>query len=403
MSTVEHRNAEPVFFHVDLDAFFASVEQLDNPAYRGKPVIVGGEVGKRGVVSTCSYEARKFGVHSAMPMNRAVALCPQGIFLRGRMDRYHEKSREVMHILDSFSPDLRQMSVDEAFLDMTGTRNLFGIPEEAARKLKERVHEETGLTVSVGAAANRYIAKIASGLSKPDGLVVVPPGREAAFMSELKLKDVWGIGEKTRARLEAAGLPDIRSILACSEQLLASILGPSGGGFLYSAIRGIDPGVFTGETVSRSISGEQTFEYDITDTNILETVLLDLSSELMYRLLDEGLSGKTVHIKIRYTDFRTVSIQETSDKTINDTGDLFVRAQNLFRKKYERGIPVRLLGLGIYNVREEKEPEQADLFDSGVSKRKRKVEEALLALSRKHGKKMVTRARLIEKNDMDGI
>lgn len=390
---------EPVFFHVDLDAFFASVEQLDNPEYRGKPVIVGGEVGKRGVVSTCSYEARKFGVHSAMPMNRAVELCPQAIFLRGRMGRYHEKSREVMAVFADFSPEVAQMSVDEAFLDMTGTRRLFGEPAEAARSLKARVLERTGLTVSVGVAPNRYIAKIASGLSKPDGLVVVTPGGEAAFMASLRLKDVWGIGEKTRERLQASGLGDLPSILACSEKLLASIIGDSGGAFLYAVSRGIDPGVFEGETLTRSISAEHTFGADIVDPECLENALFELSSEVMFRLLDEGLSGRTVHVKIRYGDFRTVSCQETGDTSVNDTSDLFARAQKIFRKKWERGNPVRLIGIGIFNVREGTSGEQRSLFDFGDADRKRKVEETVLAIARKRGKRLVTRGRLIDRED----
>ncbi len=391
-------SAEPVFFHVDLDAFFASVEQLDNPAYRGKPVIVGGEIGKRGVVSTCSYEARKFGVHSAMPMNRAVSLCPNGIYLTGRMHRYHEKSREVMGILEKFSPSVQQMSVDEAFLDMTGTEKLFGPPEETAKKLQARILSETGLTVSAGIASNRYIAKIASGILKPSGLVHVHNGGEKEFMSSLRLKDVWGIGEKTRTRLEEAGIPTVKAILSCSESMLQSLIGISGGSFLYSVIRGIDPGIFVGEAASRSISSERTFEYDIAEIDIVETALLELASDVMYRLLDEGLSSRTVHLKIRYSDFRTVSIQETGETSVNDTGDLFTRIKNLFNKKYDRSSPVRLLGVGVQNVCEGKIPVQMDLFDTGMSKKKRKVEEAVHALSRKRGKKLVTHARLIEAN-----
>lgn len=385
----------PVFFHVDLDAFFASVEQLDNPAYRGKPVIVGGEIGKRGVVSTCSYEARKFGVHSAMPISRAVALCPGGIYVRGRMHRYHEKSRDVMHIFETFSPAVQQMSVDEAFLDMSGTARLFGPPEETAFKLKQCVFAETGLTVSAGVASNRYIAKIASGLRKPDGLVVVPFGEEAAFMAELRLKDVWGVGEKTRNRLEDAGLSTVKSILSCSEAMLQGLLGQAGGSFLHSVIRGIDAGIFTGETASRSISSEQTFEYDLDDIAAIETALLELASDIMFRLLDEKQSSRTIHLKIRYSDFRTVSIQETVNHTINDTGELYDLARNLFLKKYDRSGPVRLLGVGVHNVAAGSDPGQMDLFDTGDSVRKRKVEEAVLALAHKRGKKLVTRARLI--------
>lgn len=390
----------PVYFHVDLDAFFASVEQLDNPAIRGKPVIVGGNPASRGVVSTCSYEARKFGVHSAMPMSRAVALCPHAVFLPGNMRRYAEKSREVMRILGDFSPTVQQISIDEAFLDMTGTERLFGAPDDTARSLKRRVRDETGLTVSVGVAPNRYIAKIASGRSKPDGLVVVEPRGEADFMKSLRLKDVWGIGEKTRARLEDAGLSTIDAILACSESLLKSILGDGGGTYLYTVVRGVDPGICALESATRSISSETTFPRDIDDRDTIDTVLLDLSQDIMYRLIDEGLSGRTAHLKIRYEDFRTVSAQETGDRNITDSGDLFTRAKKLFDKRYERGERIRLLGVGVFNVTENPLPDQADLFDEGNSgKRQRKVEEAIHRLAKKRGKRLVTRARLIERED----
>jgi len=387
---------KPIFFHVDLDAFFASVEQFDNPDYRGKPVIVGGDASSRGVVSTCSYEARRYGVHSAMPMARAVALCPQAIFLHGRMHRYSEKSREVMRILSDFSPSVQQISIDEAFLDMSGTERLFGKPEDVAKKLKKRVQDETGLTVSVGVAANRYIAKISSGLSKPDGLVIVSSGEEESFMKKLRLKDVWGVGEKTRTRLEESGLSTVTAIHDCSESLLRGILGEAGGSFLYTVVRGIDPGICTSASASRSISSEYTFPTDLTDIETMETTILDLSSDLMYRLLDEGYSSRTVHIKIRYGDFTTVSIQETSDRNILDTGDLFSRAKNLFNKKYNRFQPIRLIGIGIYNLTEKPIPEQIDLFADKPSGNQRKVEEAIHALTKKRGKKMVTRARLIE-------
>ncbi len=386
---------EEVYFHVDLDAFFAAVEQLDNPEYRGKPVIVGGDPDTRGVVSTCSYEARAFGVRSAMPMARAVQLCPHAVFLRGRMARYGEKSREVMSVLREYSPEVQQISVDEAFLDMTGTERLFGPASDVALELKARVRERTGLTVSVGVAPNRYLAKISSGLSKPDGLVVVPAGTEADFMLARALKDVWGVGEKTRERLESAGLRTVRQIRDCPEALLATILGQAGAAFLYRAIRGVDVGIFQGETASRSLSSERTFPFDVTDRDTVETLLLELAEDVQFRLLDEGLAGNTVHVKIRYSDFRTVSIQETADEAVRDSGDLYARALALFRKKYERGLAVRLIGLAVCNLRDSSAPEQLPLFADGARERARKIEAAVHGLSVKRGKRLVTRARLI--------
>lgn len=388
-------NVPPVFFHADLDAFFASVEQLDTPEYRGKPVIVGGERGKRGVVSTCSYEARKFGVHSAMPMFKAEQLCPQAIFLRGRMARYQEKSHEVMKIFSQWSPSVQQMSVDEAFLDMTGTERLFGPPEVTAKQLKNHILKATGLTVSIGIAANRYIAKIASGLSKPDGLVVVPQGSEKAFMESLPLHKVWGVGEKTRERLENAGLKTMASLLTCSESLLQGLIGKAGGSFLFTVIHGIDPGLFTSEAASHSISSEKTFARDVNTQEIIETVLLELASDIQFRLLSDGLSGRTVHVKIRYSDFKTVSIQDTSDVHIKDIDDLFQRALFLFRKKYEKHAAVRLVGIGVFGITEEKNADQMDLFESISFEKRRKVEEAVHSLAQKRGKKLLTRARLL--------
>jgi DNA polymerase-4 len=385
-----------VFFHVDLDAFFAAVEQLDHPEYRGQPVIIAGDPDKRGVVSTCSYEARKFGIHSAMSSFRAHQLCPQGIFLPGRMHRYHEKSREVMAVLDGFSPDIRQISVDEAFLDMSGTERIFGTPREAALLLKQRVHDQTGLTISVGVAPNRYLAKIASGLSKPDGLTMIEPGEEASFMRARLLKDVWGVGEKSRERLANAGLRTVEDILACPEKLLGGILGDAGASFLYQAVRGIDPGIMSGETASRSISAERTFDRDIHDTEVLESMLLELSIELMYRLLDEELYSKTVTVKIRYADFTTVSIQSTGENAVRDSSDLYSRARALMRKKLEPGALVRLIGLAVNRLDDKPPMEQLSLFDDGSTKKKRLVEQALHKLEKKRGKRLITRARLVQ-------
>ena len=194
------------YFHVDLDAFFASVEQLDNPELAGKPVIVGGlPTDRRSVVSTCSYEARKFGVHSAMPIAEAKRLCPNAIFIRGNHKRYHEKSEEVMNCFKKYSPTIIQISIDEAFLDLSGTEKLFGNPSTTARNLKQEVKEKTGLTVSVGVASTMYLAKIASGMKKPDGLFVIPRGTEENFMQNLPLEKVWGIGQKTLSKINRNG------------------------------------------------------------------------------------------------------------------------------------------------------------------------------------------------------
>lgn len=383
----------PVIFHADLDAFYASVEQLDFPELRGKPVIVGAAPGGRGVVAACSYEARKYGIHSAMPINQAYRRCPNAAFRPGRMERYREKSRAVMAVFGNFSPAVRQISVDEAFLDMTGTTGLFGEPENAARALKERIREEEGLTVSIGIGSNRYIAKLASARSKPDGLLRVAAGAEEAFMASLKLESVWGVGEKTQERLREIGLDTVDRIRALPEETLRRMAGAACGSFLYKAVRGIDPGIFADEPKSRSMSGETTFERDVVDTEILEATLLALAQELMFRLLEERVRSKTVHVKIRYENFQTVSIQETLDRWIVSADDIRDAAFALFEKKRERGRAIRLLGLGLANLEAMDGCAQGELFEDPSAKRA-KVERAVLDLKRKRGA-IVTKARLL--------
>ena len=379
--------------HLDLDAFFASVEQLDNPAYRGKPVIVGGQPGdRRSVVSTCSYEARKYGVHSAMPVVKAYKLCPNGIYLPGRMHRYHELSSQVMEIFRRFSPDVQQMSVDEAFVDLTGTEKLFGPPEETALKIKQTVKEETGLTVSAGLASNHYVAKIASGVSKPDGFFYVKPGEEEDFMLSLNLEKLWGAGGKTQEKLKASGFYTIKSIHNATLTSLCALFGQHTGNFLYQAVRGREVENFSDEAKSHSISAERTFSFDLTDSFVIETELLRLCFDVMFRLLRENWNGRTVQLKIRYEDFSTVSISETGTRSVSSVDDLFERTCRLFHKKYENGRGIRLFGVGVQNLEAGTEPSQAELFDFG-EKKKKAVEKAVLEISRKNPSSKVQKAR----------
>lgn len=382
-----------MFLHVDLDAFFASVEVLDNPELKGKPLIVGGLPGeRRSVVSTCSYEARKYGVHSAMPVNRAYELCPDAIFVHGRMERYHEKSQEVMSVFHDFSPDVLQMSIDEAFIDITGTELLFGDPLSLAKKLKQQVLEKTGLTVSVGIATNRYVAKIASGLKKPDGLCYVPVGKEEDFMLSLPLDKLWGIGSKSRERLNACGIFTIPEIHAISENALKELFGEASGSFLYRSVRGMDVEHFNDEAKSRSMSAERTFCFDLTDIYSIETELLHLSYDVMFRVLKEKVNSRTVCLKIRYEDFTTVTVSESSSRIVSSIEDLFERACRLFHKKAERGRGIRLLGLGLQNLSDGLESDQQELFDFG-EKKQRSVEKAVLKLHQKDPSTKLKKAR----------
>lgn len=391
---------EAVFFHVDLDAFFASVEQLDHPEFRGKPVIVGGLPGdRRSVVSTASYEARKFGVHSAMPTARAYQLCPHGIFVRGRMNRYQEKSLEVMSIFNNYSPDVVQISVDEAFLNLTGTQRLLGQPYDVAVRLKQQVKEETGLTVSIGIAPTMYLAKISSGLHKPDGLTVVLPGQEESFMLALPLEKVWGVGTKTLEHLHNAGLTTTRSIYDKSERLLQGIFGDNTGSFLYNAVRGNKGMTFGDEAKNHSISSETTFDFDLTDRYAIDTALLSLSQTVAFRLHREHFHSRSVSLKIRYEDFTTVSIQETGERCFISADDLYERCIRLFTTKYDQGRGIRLLGVAAQNVEDDSIPVQNDLFDF-TDKKKAKVEKTILAFEDKHPGTKISKARTLGKNSV---
>lgn len=388
------------FFHVDLDAFFASVEQLVHPEYRGKPVIISGDPHqRRNVVSTASYEARKYGVHSAMPSMRALELCPEGIFVPPDMRLYCEYSDKVMSILSEYSPDVLQLSIDEACLDMTGTEKLFGPPEEAALKIKDRIKKDTGLTISIGIASNSYLAKICSEVRKPDGLFRILTGEEEKFMLSLPLKDVWGVGEKTLARLNSCGLKTVQDIKNHSLAFLSGIFGDASASFLYNVTRGLEPENFRTPPKSHTQSVETTFEYDITDRNAIETALLYLSSELMERLLSENKTGLTIQIKLRYEDFTTVTAQNKYETPIICIDDLYERALSIFDKKYDFGRGIRLLGVGVQNVIGTNEIIQPELFEND-NKKKQTIEKAILDLESKHPKIKVQKARLLQNAKM---
>ncbi|WP_319477316.1 DNA polymerase IV [Marispirochaeta aestuarii] len=385
---------EPVIFHVDLDAFYASVEEHDNPELKDKAVIIGALPGHRGVVSACSYAARRFGVRSAMPISEAYRRCPDGVYLRPRMERYHEVSLRIMEIFADFSPLVQQISVDEAFLDMSGTRRLYGTPIQAAEKLKAEVRRQTGLSVSIGIAWNKYLAKLASDFRKPDGMYQVVKGEEEAFLDQLPLKDLWGLGAKGRQRLEELNIRDIPSLRMYPLGILKRQLGAGAAEFLWDAVHGRDPGIFSQEPKSRSLSTETTFGRDTADEEGLKASLLDLSHQVMFRMMREGFTGKTVVLKLRFADFSTTTAQTTLVSPVVSAEELYGEVLKLFSKRWSKGREVRLIGVGLSNIEPAHAAMQGDLFEDPQNRKKR-VEEAVVMIRDRHTEDALVKARLL--------
>jgi DNA polymerase IV len=376
--------------HVDLDAFFAAVEQRDRPELRGKPVIVGGGgPNQRGVVSAASYEARKFGVHSAMPLREAGRLCPQGVFLPVDGTKYQAVSREVMAILRRYTPLVEPISIDEAFLDVTGSRVLFGDGEEIGRRIRADIRAELELTVSVGVARTKLVAKIASDLRKPDGLVVVPPGEEAAFLAPLAITRLWGVGAKSAAALREYGVRTIGDLAALPEDLLVRRFGRYGAA-LGDRARGLDADPVGDRDAAKSVSHEHTFDVDTSDREVIERTILGMAEGVAGRLRDSGVKASTVTVKIRDSAFRTITRQRTLSEPTDLTEPIFRTAMELARPEV-RGLRIRLLGVGASGLGER---DQLALF-ADVDPRRRRVVEAADAVRHRFGERAITRARLV--------
>ena len=376
--------------HVDLDAFFAAVEQRDRPELRGKPVIVGGGgPNDRGVVSTASYEARVFGVRSAMPLRTAGRLCPHGVFLPVDGAKYQAVSREVMGVLKRFTPLVEPISIDEAFLDVTGSRELFGDGERIGRRLKAEVQAAVDLTISVGVATTKLVAKIASDLRKPDGLVVVPPGTEAEFLAPLEIGRLWGVGAKSAAVLREYGVRTIGDLAALPEDLLVRRFGKHGAS-LGERARGLDADPVSGRDPAKSIGHEHTFDVDTSDPEVIERTLLGMSEGVAGRLRDSGVRASTITVKIRDTTFRTITRQRTLPEATDLTEPIFRTAIELARPEV-RGTRIRLLGVTASGLGER---EQLALFGSEDPRRRRAVE-AADAVRHRFGERAITRARLV--------
>jgi DNA polymerase-4 len=376
--------------HVDLDAFFASVEQRDRPELRGRPVAVGGGgAGDRGVVSAASYEARRYGVRSAMPLRTAAALCPDLVFVPVDGAKYASVSREVMAILRRFTPLMEPISIDEAFLDVTASRALFGDGETIALAIKAAVRDEVRLTASVGVATTKLVAKVASDLRKPDGLVVVAPSDEATFLAPLPVWRLWGVGPQTAAALREQGVATIGDLAALPLDVLVRRFGKHGAS-LHERARGIDPDPVEGADPAKSIGHEHTFDIDTDDRDVIERTLLAMSEGVAARLRSAGLRASTVTVKLRDSDFRTITRQRTLADPTDLTEPIWRTALELAGPEL-RGIRVRLVGVTASGLAA---PEQLSLFTT-ADERMRRAVEAADALRRRYGERVVTRARLV--------
>jgi len=349
-----------VIAHIDMDAFYASVERLDDPALEGKPVIVGGS-SKRGAVSAASYEARTFGVHSAMPIFQAKRLCPHGIFLPARMHRYVEVSRVVMGCLGEFSPLVEQVSVDEAYINLTGTEGLFGPPEEAARAVKSRILEATSLTCSIGLSTSKLLAKIASDMDKPDGLTIIPPDRVLSFLRELPIGKVPGIGEKSEEELVKLGVSRIGDLRRFKADYLVGRFGKFGERLLRIASGEVDSSVVP-YTAPKSISGEVTLEEDTDDPVIIKGILLAQADRVARRLRKRGFLGKTVTLKLKTGDFKSITRSSTLERPVQLADTIYREAAKLLEAEGLKR-PVRLVGVGVGRLEPADESGQLPLFD----------------------------------------
>ncbi len=380
--------------HVDMDAFYASVEQRDDPSLRGKPVIVGGNPNSRGVVSTASYEARKAGVHSAMPLAEAKRRCPQAFFLPVNGRKYREVSLQIRAIFLTYTPLVEPLSLDEAFLDVTGSTSLFGSAETIGMKIKERIQNELDLTASVGVAGNKFLAKLASDLRKPNGFVVVASDQVQAFLDPLPVERVWGVGKKTAERLHGLDVKIVKDLRQLELTYLTKRFGTLGHQ-LFQLARGQDDRPVESDRDAKSVGRETTFALDVADREILETVLLELACDLGQSLRQEKLKGKTITLKARYDDFRTLSRSHTFPEGTNLDDVIYHEAKELLR-----GIslkqPLRLIGISVHHLAGEGFG-QLSLFDEPEAG-KEKLAEVIDAIKSKYGEQIITRARLLKRD-----
>ena len=381
--------ADPgTIIHLDMDAFYPAVEVLDNPALKGLPVIVGGSR-ERGVVSSASYEARKFGVHSAQPIATAVRLCPDGIFLPVRMKRYKEVSEQVFEIFNRFTPLVEPLSIDEAFLDVTGSTHLFGEPQVIAGKIKQTVVEETGLTVSAGVAPSKFVAKIASDMDKPDGLTFVPPDRVREFLDPLPIKKMWGVGKVTQQALSRLNVRTFNDLSRLSVKVLERRFGKQGLK-MHLLSMGIDDRDVVPDHDVKSMGHEETYSRDILEIGPAKKELLSLANKVARRMRKKETHGRTITLKVKYSDFVQITRSATLPEPTDDGSFIYSTACSLLEKTDTGRRPVRLLGISLSRLGFTGLESQLALFDqNSLSRKRRRLNIALDSLYEKHGEKSI--------------
>lgn len=379
-------------FHVDMDAFFVSVEELFDPSLKGKAVVVGGQREERGVVAAASYEARKFGVHSAMPLRTAAKLCPQAIFVNGHPDRYRSCSEKVHAVLESFTPQVEMASIDEAYLDMTGTERLHGPPLLAAHKLHQKMKTDTRLNCSIGIGTSRLIAKVCSGKAKPHGMLYVVPGQESRFLAPLDVRDIPGVGKVTEQKLHAHGVSTVGDLTRLEDDFLELNLGKWGLALAGKA-RGEDAGAWFDGVIgemdaAKSISHEHTYDRDTSNVEEIESTLMRLSEMVGRRLRESQFHARTLQLKLRYKDFTTITRARTLEAPTHLDNEIYRQIRTLFHGNWRKGAEVRLLGVQASSF--ENAPSQGNLLeDQG----REKWQHALLAADRlrdRFGEKSIT-------------
>ena len=401
----------PTILHVDMDAFYASVEVRDRPELEGRPVVVGGSAEGRGVIAAASYEARAFGVHSAMPTKRALELCPELVLLPPDFDRYTSASRQVMEIFRSFTPLVEPLSLDEAFLDVSGSERLFGDAEEIGHRIKDDILRETGLVASVGVAPTKFLAKLASDLDKPDGFRVIRHGEERAVLDPLPVSKIFGVGPRTAKRLNGLGVRTIGDLASRPRKVVARQFGASAI-WIHDLAHGIDPRRVTPRREEKSHGMERTFAEDISDREELRALLMTFSEEVAFHLRDKGLRGKTVTLKARFSDFRTITRTKTLPFATNLGPRIFSVAGELLDRIDDR--PLRLLGVQVSRLEDVRQPVQETLFNGAMAEpssredfmasaeKLAKVTPSLDKLRRKFGRGVVVPATILDRKVPDG-